>query len=165
MRPTESAQLWEQLWAQRPWLLRLARVRCAHVTDAEDIVQEALTRALAADLKHDRATAWLTVVVVRLCVDRLRLLRRDDERSHRLAGLIHDEADHADRIASDAAAESLRALVVALPPIQRRCLELRAAGRTVPEMAAVLGLTEDAAESALARGRRRLRAALPAEGD
>src|SRR5262245_35552002 len=50
------------------------------IHDAEDVVQEAFTRLLAADLDEiEEVRGWLVVVVSRLCLDHLRSgkIRRD----------------------------------------------------------------------------------------
>lgn len=68
---------WTALWAHRDALLRVARRRVPDPADAEDCVSEAMLRAAVfAGLDVERAGAFLTAVVVRLCADLHREARR-----------------------------------------------------------------------------------------
>ena len=67
------AAIWQ---AHRGHLLDVAYRMLGSVSDAEDIVQEAFTRLLHADLDEiDDVRGWLVVVTSRLCLDQLRSAR------------------------------------------------------------------------------------------
>ena len=68
------------LVAERPRLLGLAYRITGSRIDAEDVVQEAWERARRAGVDEvDRPSAWLTTVVSRLALDRLRAAQRRRE--------------------------------------------------------------------------------------
>src|SRR5438874_3255491 len=64
----------EDLWREhRPYLTDLAFRMLGRIHDAEDVVQEAFTRLIGADLdERDEVRGWLVAVVSPLCPDRLR---------------------------------------------------------------------------------------------
>ena len=65
-----------QYTAYRPLMFSIAYRMTGSVSDAEDIVQEAFTRLLNADLDQiEDVRAWLVTVVSRLCIDQLRSAR------------------------------------------------------------------------------------------
>jgi RNA polymerase sigma-70 factor (ECF subfamily) len=67
--------------AERPRLLGLAYRILGSFGDAEDVVQEAWLRWLSTDQRSiDRPPAFLTTVVTRLAIDRLRVIARRRER-------------------------------------------------------------------------------------
>jgi RNA polymerase sigma-70 factor (ECF subfamily) len=121
-----------------------------------------------------RVGTWLHRVVVNRCIDHARRQRR-----RRWLGLGGDGAEAADALASEgpgaeralAARDELaamRAEIRRLPERQRAAILLAAGGdRGAGEIAAILGVSEGAAEQLLVRARRRLRErrrALPGEG-
>ena len=64
----------------RPRLTGIAYRMLGSRADAEDILQEAWLRWMAADVGELRSPeAWLVTVVTRLCIDRLRLAKRERE--------------------------------------------------------------------------------------
>jgi RNA polymerase sigma-70 factor (ECF subfamily) len=72
--------LTEVFEAARPSLLGLAYRMLGTVADAEDVVQEAFLRWLAAERSTiERPAAWLTTVTTRLALDRLRSAQRRRE--------------------------------------------------------------------------------------
>src|SRR5437870_4941984 len=110
----------DDIWRQhRPYVVDLAFRMLGNIHDAEDAVQEAFTRLLAADLEEIQdIRGWLIVVVSRLCLDQLRSgkTRREsnvswlDERSSPPS--LPSAADPADRVTLD---DSVRmALLVVL---------------------------------------------------
>ena len=130
--------------------------------DAEDIVQEALMRALAGMRATDRAIAlrpWLYMVVRNRAVDHLRApARRRSEGPERLE-LVHGtdatSADPADRAVANEALREVVGAVAALPERQRRALAGRElAGSSHVELAAELGTSVAGAKSLLTRARR-----------
>jgi RNA polymerase sigma-70 factor (ECF subfamily) len=61
--------------AQRPRLLRLGYRMLGSLAEAEDVVQDAWLRWSRVDLSVDRPSAYLTRIVTRLCLDRMRSAR------------------------------------------------------------------------------------------
>ncbi len=145
-----------------PRILALARRMLGDAAEAEDVVQEAMLRLWrgAADWRPGEAGvgAWLHRVATNLCLDRLRRRRtvtgelpdRAGEGASVLAGLAR-----ADRAAA------LHAALATLPERQRAAIVLRHLEELGnPEIAARLGVSVEAVESLLARGRRALAAQL-----
>jgi len=76
MDPTTDSQLGEVWRDHHRYVLDVAYRMLGSVSDAEDIVQEAFTRLLNADLDQiEDVRAWLVTVVSRLCIDQLRSAR------------------------------------------------------------------------------------------
>lgn len=148
-----------------PGLARQARAVLggAH-HDAEEAVQDALMRALAA-LRRDPARPvvlgpWLRTIVRNACLDRLRRPARTVD-LERLAPVLGDAgADPAEVLARR---EELDALVVSLhglPARQRRALlGLELEGRTHEELARELDVTVPASKALVSRARAGLGAA------
>jgi len=146
---------------ESPRLLRFTRSLIGDRVEAEDVVQEAflgLWRA-APDWRPDALlTTWLHRVCYTRSIDRLR--RRRD-----LADLeaLEDSPDPQGRqpdsgIAARERARSLHQALAQLPPRQRAAITLFHL-QELPQRqaAAVMEVSEEALESLLARGRRRLR--------
>ncbi|HEY4409875.1 MAG TPA: sigma-70 family RNA polymerase sigma factor [Acidimicrobiia bacterium] len=88
----------------RRHVLDIAFRMLGNVAEAEDVVQEAFARLVAADLDQiDDAGGWLVVVVSRLCLDRLRADRRHPTEPEAAVGdRPGDRAvDPADRVTLD----------------------------------------------------------------
>lgn len=145
-----------------PRLLALARRMLGDAAEAEDVAQETMLRlwrgAGAWRPGEAGAGAWLYRVASNLCLDRLR-------RRRPAAELPEDAPDgkptavamlaRADR------AMALDAALAELPERQRLAVVLRhIEERGNPEIASVLGVSVEAVESLLARGRRALVARL-----
>ena len=62
----------ERFEAERPRLQRIATGVLGDPTEAEDVVQQAWLRLHATDATIENLPGWLTTVVTRLCLDRLR---------------------------------------------------------------------------------------------
>ncbi len=145
-----------------PRVLNLARRMLGDQAEAEDVAQETFIRAwrTAAQWKPGKARfdTWLHRVALNLCYDRLRKSRR----------LTHDPPDRPDEgpgpdrglLAQDVGRRVDQALGD-LPERQREAIvlvhyqELSAA-----EASSLMGVSIEALESLLARGRRTLRSAL-----
>jgi RNA polymerase sigma-70 factor (ECF subfamily) len=153
--------------ALRPHLMAVAYRVTGTVADAEDIVQEAWLRWDA----QDRSTiadlrAWLTTVVSRLGLDRLRSAahRREAYTGNWLPEPVVTRFDAADPLSAVVAAEDARfaAMVVLerLGPDQRVAFVLHD-GFALPfaEVADVLGTTEAAARQLASRARKAVTAA------
>jgi len=133
---------------------------------AEDVAQEALLRlwqsAGTLDLGAAGARPWLRRVVSNLCIDRIRSVRRTDVTDEvpeqevdagQLKGLI--DGDLSARV--DAALK-------AIPERQRLALTLfHYEGMSQVEVGKLLGVSDEAVESLLARARRTLKALLREE--
>lgn len=149
------------VWSHREELLRMARRRTGNAADAADVVDEAITRALATPGLHaDRVGAWLNVVTRNLCADLERERARAPRREayeRRLAGRPPTPEDLV--LASERAAE-IRARLDRLPARQREAVLLRASGLDVGEVAARMGVTYKVAEGLLDRARAALRGLL-----
>ncbi|CAM3893919.1 sigma-70 family RNA polymerase sigma factor [Tsukamurella ocularis] len=142
----------------RPRLLAVATRMLGSAADAEDAVQEAWLRADRADGDGtvDNPTAWLTTVVSRICLDRLRA-RRDTTSL--------DEVDPADpALAPDDEAQlaesvgvALGAVVDELAPAERVAFVLHDVF-AVPfdDVAAILGRSPAATRQLASRARRRV---------
>jgi RNA polymerase sigma-70 factor (ECF subfamily) len=135
--------------------------------EAEDVAQEAFLRAWrqAPRWRSDggaRFDTWLHGVVLNLCHDRLRRRRRRPERPTEALPDTPDPAPGADRaLEMGEASRSLRAALAELPERQRAAILLHHY-QEMPqtEGARALGVSVDAFESLLARGRRALKTLL-----
>lgn len=144
------------------------------VADAEDIVQEAWLRWDTAETRGPIADlrAWLTTVVSRLGLDRLRSAahRRETYTGHWLPEPVVTGFDAADPLSAVVAAEDARfvAMVVLerLTPDQRVAFVLHD-GFAMPfaEVAEVLGTNEAAARQLASRARKAVAAEPPPKPD
>lgn len=144
----------------RPRLHRYCTRMVGSALDGEDIVQDALLRALEAavpDRPIEHPEAWLFRIAHNLALDQLRRRVR--------TGAVHEESD-LDLIADpvdeqarrDAAAASLPSFMQ-MPPSQRSVVILvDVLDHSAQEVADILGSSVPAVRSALQRGRGRLRA-------
>lgn len=146
----------------RPHLLAVAYRLTGTVVDAEDIVQDAWLRwDTHRGTAIDDLTAWLTTVVSRLSLDRLRSAahRRETYTGQWLPEPVVTAADGVDPLASVVAGEDARFAVMVvleqLTPDQRIAFVLHD-GFAVPfsEIADVLGSTPAAARQLASRARR-----------
>jgi RNA polymerase sigma-70 factor, ECF subfamily len=152
----------------RPHLLAVAYRLTGSVADAEDVVQDAWLRWDRADSEVDDLRAWLTTVVSRLALDRLRSAahRRETYYGEWLPEPVVTALDGDDPLAAVVAGEDARfaAMVVLerLNPDQRVAFVLHD-GFAVPfgEIAAVLGVSDAAARQLASRARRAVSAAPP----
>jgi RNA polymerase sigma-70 factor (ECF subfamily) len=151
-----------------PRLIATATRLLADATEAEDVAQETMLRLwrLAPDWRPGAAqpATWAHRVAVNLCLDRL---RRRPASPLEAAEAVEDPAPPplAALEAADRAA-ALAAALAALPDRQRAAISLRHfEERSNPEIAESLGVSVEAVESLLARGRRALSRALRAHAD
>lgn len=151
---------WFAVWRHRCDLLRIARRLVTSTHDAEDVVHEALLRAIESqNIDDHRLGAWLTSVTLRLCADVHRRRAREERHWARLgipshAGLVED--DVCDRAEAHWALEQTKLL----PARQAKALHLRAEGLSIADLAQQMGENSRVAESLLARARAALKAAL-----
>src|SRR5215210_1154361 len=157
----------------RPHLLSVAYRLTGTVADAEDVVQDAWLRWDRSDA--DAITdlrAWLTTVVSRLALDRLRSAthRRETYYGEWLPEPVVTPLDRDDPLAAVVAGEDARfaAMVVLerLNPDQRVAFVLHD-GFAVPfpEIASVLGISDAAARQLASRARRAVASAPPPVAD
>jgi RNA polymerase sigma-70 factor, ECF subfamily len=158
--------------ALRPHLMSVAYRLTGTVADAEDIVQEAWLRWDRHDNAIANPRAWLTTVVSRLGLDRLRsaVHRRETYTGNWLPEPVVTGVDSADPLSAIVAREDARfaAMVVLerLSPDQRVAFVLHE-GFAVPfaEVAQVLGTSEAAARQLASRARKAVTASPAPEPD
>ncbi|WP_296600104.1 RNA polymerase sigma factor [Phenylobacterium sp.] len=146
-----------------PRLLSLAGRMLGDAQEAEDVAQEAFLRVWKQAPKwrpgEARFDTWLHRVALNLCYDRL---RRRRELAYAEPPEQADEGPGPDRgLQALDAARRVNAALQALPDRQREAIVLchyQELGNI--EAAAVMGVSVEALESLLGRGRRALRAAL-----
>lgn len=150
------------LWAAHaPRLLAYARSLVRDHSLADDVVQEALCRALRQDARTLRAVsdvcAWLASIVRREAINQLRTLSRQRRR----------ELSHANRAVRSAPREALFSTDVqrAIDRLARRDREIlilrHVCGLTFDQLAPAAGLSRSAAASRYTAAMSRLRAMLP----
>jgi RNA polymerase sigma-70 factor (TIGR02957 family) len=147
----------------RPRAFAVAYRMLGSVSEAEDIVQEALLRlhlTLQEGERIESPRAYVSTVVTRLCIDQLRSAR---VRRERYVGewlpepLIEDgrsdPADHAE--VADSLSLAFLVLLESLTPEQRAAFLLREVfDYPYAEIAAIIGTGEDNARQLVARARR-----------
>lgn len=153
---------------QRPRLFGLAYRMLGSRSDAEDVLQDAWLRWQGAERRELRSPeAWLTTVVTRLSIDRLRAAKT--EREHYTGSwlpepLVAQELPAPDRAAELASDVSMAFLMVLerLAPEERAVFLLREVFDTdYPEIAQMLGKGEAACRQMLHRAKERLQAERP----
>lgn len=148
-------------------VLAFSRRLLGNQADAEDVAQEVFLRvwAKARDWTPGaaRLSTWLHQVALNLCRDRLR--RRRPSTPLEEAPETADPAPGAvDRIQADQVGQRVNRALDGLPARQREAIVLcHYQGLSNIEAAGLLGISVEALESLLSRGRRALRKALAAE--
>jgi len=142
----------------RPALHRYASRMVGSVLDGEDVVQEAVARAIGA-LGHappeGDAAPWLFRVTHNAAIDFLRSRERASAEREVADDDIVSDADHAARRQATRAAMYV---FMRLPPSQRGAVILKdVLGYSNEEVAVILGTTLAASKAALHRGRAQLR--------
>lgn len=152
----------------RPRMFGLAYRMLGSRADAEDVLQDAWLRWQGAERRELRSPeAWLTTVVTRLSIDRLREAKK--EREHYtgpwLPEPLVDEApetpEHASELASDVSMAFLMVLE-RLAPEERAAFLLREVfDMGYPELAQMLGKSEASCRQMLHRAKERVHAERP----
>ncbi|KFL27374.1 hypothetical protein JP74_07190 [Devosia sp. 17-2-E-8] len=118
-----TAALLDEFEANRPRLLSIARRLLGSASDAEDAVQDAWMRLIGSDATAiDNLGAWLTTVVSRLCLDRLRSRkRRGEEALEPFEETIVSTTDLPDaaRDLADAVGDAMAQVIDRLHPAER----------------------------------------------
>ncbi len=134
--------------------------------EAEDVAQEAFLRLwkIAPDWDADRAkvTTWVYRIVMNLCTDRLRKVKNsalDD------APEVADDGQSAEaHLLEISRQKALYQALGTLPERQAQAMSLRHLEElSNPEIAEIMGLSVEAVESLLSRGKRGLKVALQAQ--
>ena len=124
----DGAKIVQAFREHRPYLVDLAFRMLGDIGAAEDAVQDAFTRLLAADIGEiEDERGWLIVVTSRLCLDRIRSARARRERPHDAAEIefvappAQDPlANPADRVTlDDSVSLALLVLLQRLSPAER----------------------------------------------
>ncbi|MCP5284430.1 MAG: RNA polymerase sigma factor [Burkholderiaceae bacterium] len=159
-----AAALHRRLETLRPAMYRLAYLWCHDAALADDLTQDALTKAVArlGQLRDpDRLRPWLFGILVNAWRDHLRALRPGEDIDALEETLVcasptpEQQASQAELVAA------MRAAVARLPVGQRQVIalvDLEECGYA--ETAAILGIPVGTVMSRLHRGRAALRAAL-----
>ena len=138
----------------------------ADTAEAEDVAQETMLKlwrsAAVLEVGDSGAGPWLRRVAANQAIDRLRNRKR-----FKVTDMPPDigiEPTQFNGISENQSAERVRAVVAALPDRQRIALALfHFEGMGQRDVAEVLGISEAAVESLLARARRKLKDVLQAE--
>ena len=147
----------------RPRAFAVAYRMLGSMSEAEDIVQEALLRlhlALQQDERIESPRAYLSTVVTRLCIDQLRSarVRRESYVGEWLPEPLVDDgrsdpADHAE--VADSLSLAFLVLLESLTPEQRAAFLLREVfDYPYAEIAAIIDTSEDNARQLVARARK-----------
>jgi RNA polymerase sigma-70 factor (ECF subfamily) len=164
---TEREQLLDEL---RPVAFAIAYRMLGSVTEAEDVVQEALLRvhqALDAGEQIASPRAFVATVSTRLSINELRSARARRERyvgdwlpEPIITDRGDDPATHAER--ADSLSLAVLVLLESLSPEQRAVLLLRDVfDYDYPEIAAIVGKNEDNVRQLATRARRHVRMGRP----
>jgi RNA polymerase sigma factor (sigma-70 family) len=165
LTPEELAARWAVVLPHAERLRRIAARRLASADEADDVVQEAMLRAVTfPQLNADYAGQFLTSVTVRLCAD----VHRDRDRQLRVG--VRDAVravpytDPHEALLDDAEARWLYGECLKLPGRERAVVLARASGLSVREAAGTLGVGVKSAEAALTKARHRMRRLVHAAG-
>lgn len=142
------------------YLLNVAFRVLGSISEAEDAVQEAFARLVGHDLDEiDDVRGWLTVVVSRLCFDRLRSAdrrRRSSADAHALEPRPARDMDPADRITLDDEVRlALHVVMTQLTPAERIAFVLHDVfGYSFDAVSEILGRSPAACRQLASRARR-----------
>jgi RNA polymerase sigma-70 factor (ECF subfamily) len=146
---------------ERPRLLALAYRLLGTMTDAEDVVQDAWLRWEASSADVERPAAWLTTVVTRLAIDRLRSAQHQRE-TYVGPWLPEPVTDGPGPAESAELADSLTlgflTMLERLTPIERAVFLLADVfDEPFNDIAAIVGKSPAACRQIASRARRRVR--------
>lgn len=165
---TEADWLAERFQAERPRLRAVAYRMLGSTAEAEDAIQDAWLRLDRSDVDRvDNLGGWLTTVVARLCLDRLRTRKAKHEESLDLIPLdIHplDASDGTDpereAILADSVGLAMLVVLEQLTPAERLAFVLHDTfGLPFEEIAPIVERSPTATRQLASRARRRVRGA------
>lgn len=141
---------------ERPRLSSIAARILGSNAEAEDIVQEAWLRLARTDDVVD-LPAWLTTVVTRLCLDRLRH-RRTRTRAEEATPVCVSPADPEDDVVlAERVSGALQVVLDTLAPAERAAFVLHDVfGHPFEQIGEVLGRSSTAVRQLASRGRRKV---------
>jgi len=161
-----GARIVQAFREHRPYLIDLGFRMLGDIGAAEDAVQDAFTRLLAADIGEiDDERGWLIVVTSRLCLDRIRSARARRERPHDAAEIefVAPPADGrlanpADRVTlDDSVSLALLVLLQRLSPAERVVFVLHDIfGVPFPAVAETVGRAAPACRQLAKRARQKI---------
>ncbi len=170
----DGAKIVQAYRDHRPYLIDLAFRMLGDIGAAEDTVQDAFTRLLAADVAGiEDERGWLIVVTSRLCLDRIRSARARRERPHDAAGIEFVAppaqgalANPADRVTlDDGVSLALLVLLRRLSPAERVVFVLHDIfGMPFPTVAQTVGRTAPACRQLAKRARQKIAGSQPGQG-
>ena len=162
----DGAKIVQAFREHRPYLVDLAFRMLGDIGAAEDAVQDAFTRLLAADIGDiEDARGWLIVVTSRLCLDRIRSARARRERPRDAAEIEFVAppaqgrlADPADRVTlDDSVSLALLVLLQRLSPAERVVFVLHDVfGMPFPTVAETMGRAAPACRQLAKRARQKI---------
>jgi RNA polymerase sigma-70 factor (ECF subfamily) len=145
-------------------LYRLCLSLLREPAQAEDAAQESFVRIWKALPNYDGRAAlstWIYAITRNRCLSAMQRRREEESLSEPEVAAAAESAAPQDATGADDRGELLRELVEALPERYRRALTLfYYEERSVPEVAAMLGIPEGTVKTQLFRARETLRAAL-----
>jgi RNA polymerase sigma factor (sigma-70 family) len=159
----------ERFESARPHLRAVAYRMLGSLSEADDVVQDAWLRANRADpARVANLGGWLTTIVARLCLDRLRMRasRREDPLDVALPDPVVSAPNGVDPEQEALLAESvgLAMLIVleTLTPVERLAFVLHDTfALPFDQIAPIVGRTPEATRQLASRARRRVRATSP----
>jgi len=164
----DGAKIVQAFREHRPYLVDLAFRMLGDIGAAEDAVQDAFTRLLAADIGEiEDERGWLIVVTSRLCLDRIRSARARRERPHDAAEIEFVAPPAQDRLANpadrvtldDSVSLALLVLLQRLSPAERVVFVLHDVfGTPFPTVAETVGRAVPACRQLARRARQKIAA-------
>jgi RNA polymerase sigma factor (sigma-70 family) len=145
--------------AERPRLTAIALRILGSEADADDVLQEAWLRLSRTD-DVDDLPAWLTTVVTRLCLDRLRKRRTRSEAEAQAPTDPAPVDPEADALLAERVGGALQVVLDALAPAERAAFVLHDVfGYPFDEISAFLGRSGTAVRQLASRARRKVEGA------
>lgn len=160
--PARDQRLWD-FEAARPRLTRLGYRMLGSIGEAEDVVQDAWLRWQKVEERIDSPAAYLTRIVTRLCLDRMKSARarRETYVGPWLPEPLIDPEQGDEAMAEDITGTLMVALE-RLSPLERAAFLLHDIfGVALTEVATTLGREPAAVRQLAARARKHVRAARP----
>lgn len=173
---TSTQLLTDRLQTSRPRLKSLAYRMLGSAADAEDVLQDVWIRIRLFDLEKqeevENVDGWLTTVVARTCMNKLRArkTRHEDAASPTVSDLLVSVTDNSSPEQDVQLAEevglALQVVLETLSPSERVAFVLHDLfDRSYSEIAALLDCSVDAARQLASRGRRRTRSGRRSSND